>query len=150
MAAVLVVERHADWDVDNAEFRIRGVGRPRVVLADARRAVLRSVRPGLAAWLARLRNQVELPQLFAGLEVEPADEPRQVMHLDRVVAVNRRVADDDYVADDDRRAARGDKAVGRIDSDRAVRARLRHRIPFLARLRLARRVAVADHQRAVV
>ena len=35
MAAVLVHERHADRNVDEAQFRIRRVGRPRVVLADA-------------------------------------------------------------------------------------------------------------------
>ena len=144
MAAVLVAERHADRDVDEAEIRIRRVGRPRVVLADARRADLRAVLPRVGAELAGLRNQVELPQLLAGPDVEAANPAGQVPEPRRVVAVNVRAADDDDVADDDRRAAGGDLAERRIDADRAVGAGPRLRIPGLARLGLARRRGVAD------
>jgi hypothetical protein len=79
MAAVLVTERHADGDVDETERRIRRVRRPRVVLADALGIDLRSGFPRIRAVLTGLRNQVELPELFAGVDVEAADEAGYVV-----------------------------------------------------------------------
>ena len=101
MAAVFVAEAFADGDVDETEFRIGAVRRPRIVLADADRPDLRAVLPRFGAELTRLRNEIELPELLAGVHVEAADEARDVVQSQRVVAVNRRVADDDHVADDD-------------------------------------------------
>ena len=64
-----------------------------------------AVLPRVRAELAGLRNQVELPELLAGVDVEAAHRARNVVLVQRVVAVDRRVADDDHVADDDRRAS---------------------------------------------
>src|SRR5262245_13631382 len=101
MAAVLVAERHADGDVDETEIRIRRVRRPRVVLAHAFRADLRSLLPRFRAELAGLRDQVESPELLAGLDVEPTDIAGQIADARRIVAVNVRAAHDEYVAVDD-------------------------------------------------
>ena len=73
MSTVFVGERHADRDVDDAELGISGVGRPRIVLADAVAADLRSVLPRVGAELTRLRNEIELPELLAGVNVEAAN-----------------------------------------------------------------------------
>src|SRR5262249_19060949 len=102
MAAVLVAQSFADRDVHEAKLWIRGVRRPRVVLADAWGARLRAILPRLGPELTRLRNQIEVPELFAGVHVETPDVSGNVAQVQRVVAVHRRVADDDDIADDDR------------------------------------------------
>ena len=102
MPAVLVAERHADRDIDETQRGIRGIRRPRVVLADTRRADFGSVLPGIRPFLTLLRDQVEFPQLFAGANVEPANPSGKVAQARRIVAVNVRAADDDDVANHDR------------------------------------------------
>ena len=150
MAAVLIHQRHADGNVDETEIRVRRVGRPRIILADAFRPDLGAVLPGLGAELAGLRDQVELPELLARADVEAADIPRKVPHADGVVAVNRRIADDDDVVDDDRRRARRDLTILRIDTDGAVRADAFLLVPCFSRLRLPVWPGVADLERLVV
>src|SRR4029078_12975523 len=129
------------------ELRIRRVWRPGVVLPHALGASLRTLRPRLRAELARLRNQVELPELTAGMDVESADSARHVVLANRKVSVNRRVADDDDVVDDDRGRAVGDLPAGGIDPDGAVRADLANGVPLFTRPCLTRRRRVADDER---
>src|SRR5207253_81393 len=111
---------------------------------------LRAVLPGFRARLSRLRDQVELPDLLAGVDVETPHEARNVVQANRKVAVHRRIADDDDVADDDRRRARCDLSVRRIDTDRSVGAGLRDWVPLLTRLGLSRRECLADLERTGV
>ena len=122
MAAVLVAERHADGDVDQAEIRIRRVGRPRVVLADARRADLDPFfhvsAPNSPGCGIRLNFQSCLPVLMSN----PRIQPGRLLQARRVVAVDVRAADDDDVADDDGGTAGGDLAERGVDADRAVGA----------------------------
>ena len=103
MPAVFIHQRHANGDVDEAEVRIGRIRRPRIVLADTFAADLGTVLPCLRTKLAWLRNEVEFPQLTTGVHIEATHEARNVMHANRVVAVNGRVADDDHAVDDDRR-----------------------------------------------
>ena len=148
MAAVFVHQRHADGDVDHSEVRIGGIRGPRIVLAHTFGAGCRAVRPGLRAELTRLRNEVELPHLLARADVEATDRAGNVPHAHRVVAVDRRVADHDHLAHHDRRRARTDLTVHRIDAHRAIGPDLLHRVPRLACLRLSRRRRVGNDQRA--
>src|SRR5689334_15315198 len=133
MAAVLVAQRHADRNVDEAQLGIGAVRRPGVVLPHAGAAELRAPLPRLRAELAWLWNEIELPPLLARMHVETADPSRQVVQAQRVVAVHRRVADDDHVIDDDRRRAVRDLPLCRIDAHGAVGPDLLHGIPLLAR-----------------
>ena len=151
MAAVLVHQRHADRDVDEAQLGIRRVRRPRIVLADALGPDLRAV---LSTSRRRTRRaagtRLNFHSCLPGADVEAADVARDVAEANRIVAVDRRVADDDHVVHDDGRRAVGDLAERGIDADRAVGAGLRHRVPRLARPRLPRRRRVADDERARV
>src|SRR5207247_9910711 len=97
MSPVLVQERHADGDVRESQVGIRGVRRPRVVLAYALGTDLRAVRPGVRAVLTGLRHEVELPELLAGVDVETADPTGIVADANGIVAVHVRVPDDYHV-----------------------------------------------------
>src|SRR6185503_15310980 len=90
MTAVLVGEGHPNWDVCESELRISAVRRPRIILADARRAGLRSVLPRVRAELTRLWNEIEFPQLLTRLDIEAPNCAGIVVQLERIVAVNRR------------------------------------------------------------
>src|SRR4051812_45556664 len=69
MAAVFVHQRHADRDVHQSELGIGGVRRPCVVLPDPVTADLGALRPCLRPELARLRNEIELPELLPSVDV---------------------------------------------------------------------------------
>src|SRR5688572_27521887 len=146
MPAVFVHERHPDGDVHDSELRIRGERSPRVVFSDSFITDLRAAFPCFRAEFARLRHEVEEPELPAGADVEATDIPGDVANAYRVVAVDRRVGDDDHVVHDDRGRAVGDLAVLRIDADCAIGAGASLRVPLLAGTRGAIRRSIADDQ----
>ncbi len=147
MPAVLVHERHAHGDVDGAERFVGRVRRPRVGLAHALRALLRPVLPCVGAELSRLRHEVELPQQLARDDVERANSADRVRRANGVVAVNRRVADNEHVAHHHRRRARSDLAQ---NTHRAVGADLLDRVPPFTWLRFTIRRRVGDDERTAV
>ena len=105
MAAVPVVGRRAERQVDVAELFVGRHVRPHVGVAGVG---ARIVAPRLVAELALLRNRMQRPQLLAGAHVEAADVAARPFLVRRHV-VNAR-AHDHHVAADDRR--RGHRVVG--------------------------------------
>ncbi len=97
VAAVEVVRRRFDREVDEPEVEVRAHQRPHARVACVRP---RLVLPRVSTVLARLRDRVENPEPLAGAHVIPADVPRRGL-LDR--RIDRRWHDlhDDDVADDD-------------------------------------------------
>ena len=150
MSAVFIHQRHADRDVDQAQIGIGGVGRPRVVLAHAFGADLRAALPRIGAELAGLRHEIELPQLAPRAHVKAANEARNVVRANRVVAVDRRVTDDDHTVHHDRRRTGRDLPVGGVDADGTIRPNSLRGIPRFAGLRFARRCRIGDDQRTGV
>ena len=150
MSAVFIHQRHADRDVDEAKFRICGIGGPWIVLADTFAANLGAVFPCFGTEFARLRNEVEFPELTPRVHIEAAHKTGNVVHANWVVAVNRRIADHDHAVHDDSRRTGGDLPIRWIDADCAIRTNALHRIPRLARLRFASGCCFRDDQRAGV
>src|SRR5262249_6903716 len=99
-AAVVVARGFFGRQIDVAEFLVRGEQRPDAAVARVRG---RSVEPRVLAELTGPRNDVEGPQMFAGLRVEAADVVgrRFLGRLDALVQVvrcrSRHAADDDHV-----------------------------------------------------
>ena len=129
VAAVPVVRRRADRQVDVAEFRVAAHHGPDVRVAAVRPG---PVFPGLDPRLVSLRNRVEDPLLLARTDIESADVPRR--HLLAGRAVEDRGTDDDRVADDHRR--RDDRVDPALDGppeplrqvDLAALAEVAHRL----------------------
>ena len=98
VAAVEVVRRSADRQVDVAEFQVGGHRRPDVGAADPFGG---AVLPGRVAELAAAGHGMEGPQQLAGTGVVTADVAGRPLRLRR--PVHDRRADDDHVADHGRR-----------------------------------------------
>ena len=98
VAAVEVVRRRADGQVDIAELRVGSHRRPHVRSADALGG---AVLPGRVAELPRSRHGVEGPQELSGSGVVAADIARRPLGPRR--PVHDRRADDQHVADHCRR-----------------------------------------------
>src|SRR5262245_19981336 len=97
VAAVFVDGRRFDRQVGEAGFRIDRDLRPH---PDVARPLPRSFFPGVVAEFTRLRNRVELPDLFAGADIERAHETFRVRAVAIAEAFEHRRADDHHVVDD--------------------------------------------------
>src|SRR4030095_12246803 len=109
LAAIVVVRRRAEGQIDVAELRVGAHDRPHVHPADrAPRLTL----PGLGTELIRLRDGVEDPSLRTGADVEGADMPRRHVGTQRPRLDGR--ADDHQIADHQwRRRDRVPSAIAR-------------------------------------
>src|SRR5438132_9908668 len=74
LAAIVVVRRRAEGQIDVAELLVGAHDRPHAHTADP---APRVTRPGLGTELIRLRDGMEDPSLRAGAHVEGADMPRR-------------------------------------------------------------------------
>ena len=131
LAAVVVVRRRRQRDVDVAEFLVGGEHGPGVGVAlHAPGFVL----PGLGERLALLRDGVEAPLELAGADVVRPDVARRVFVLRDEVEDLR--PHDDRVADHDRRRAVGDVVpVPVVDAE--VAGEVDHAVVAEGRIRLA-------------
>ena len=114
VAAVPVVRRRAERQVDEAEILIRRDQRPDVRVA---RVLPGVVLPGLVTVFPRLRNRVEGPAQFAGHRIEAADVSGRSVGVVRGVRY-RRAHDHRVAADHDRRT----HGVGAAPPDLAPQA----------------------------
>ena len=105
LAAVEIVARRADGQIDITQLRVGTHHRPDI---SAAKILPRLVAPGLVAKFALLRNRLEDPELLARVFVKAAHVARRHILRHRPTAhIGNGGADDDHVADDDGRRNKG-------------------------------------------